>query len=145
MVFGIQLFWILFLTWPSIGDTGQVTSPLSLSFPIFHGEGNVDPLQYSCLGNAMDRGAWRATVHRVIKSWAWLTDWHCYPSLTSTLCLSERLTEKMYIKHAMWCLAGRRYSPNEVFSSYTYKRPPLNLCTCCFSGRLTLKTGRGVG
>ena len=29
------------------------------------GEGNGDPLQCSCLGNPMDRGAWRATVHRV--------------------------------------------------------------------------------
>ena len=29
---------------------------------------NVDPLQYSCLGNPMDRGSWRATVHRVSKS-----------------------------------------------------------------------------
>ena len=28
-------------------------------------EGNGKPLQYSCLGNAMDRGAWQATVHRV--------------------------------------------------------------------------------
>ena len=28
------------------------------------GEGNGNPLQYSCLGNPMDRGAWRATVHR---------------------------------------------------------------------------------
>ena len=31
------------------------------------GEGNGDPLQYSCLGNPVDRGAWRATVHRVSK------------------------------------------------------------------------------
>ena len=31
------------------------------------GEGNSNPLQYSCLGNPMDRGAWRATVHRVTK------------------------------------------------------------------------------
>ena len=29
------------------------------------GEGNGNPLQYSCLENAMDRGAWRATVHGV--------------------------------------------------------------------------------
>ena len=28
------------------------------------GEGNGNPLQYSCLGNSMDRGAWWATVHR---------------------------------------------------------------------------------
>ena len=32
------------------------------------GGGNGDPLQYSCLENPMDRGAWRATVHRVPKS-----------------------------------------------------------------------------
>ena len=31
------------------------------------GEGNGNPLQYSCPGNSMDRGAWRATVHRVVK------------------------------------------------------------------------------
>ena len=30
-------------------------------------EGNGDPLQYSCLGNPMDRGAWRATVYVVKK------------------------------------------------------------------------------
>ena len=30
------------------------------------------PLQYSCLENPMDRGAWQATVHRVTKSWTWL-------------------------------------------------------------------------
>ena len=31
------------------------------------GEGNGNPLQYSCLENPMDRGAWQATVHRVAK------------------------------------------------------------------------------
>ena len=31
------------------------------------GEGNDNPLQYSCLGNIMDRGTWWATVHRVTK------------------------------------------------------------------------------
>ena len=38
------------------------------------GEGNGNPLQYSCLGNPMDRGAWRATVHRVTKSQTRLSD-----------------------------------------------------------------------
>ena len=32
------------------------------------GEGNGSPLQYSCLGNSMDRGAWQATVHEVAES-----------------------------------------------------------------------------
>ena len=36
------------------------------------GVGNSNPLQYSCLENPMDRGAWWATVHRVTKSQTWL-------------------------------------------------------------------------
>ena len=37
------------------------------------GERNGNPLQYSCLENPMDRGAWRATAHGVAKSWTWLS------------------------------------------------------------------------
>ena len=36
-------------------------------------EGNVSQLQHSCLGNPMDGGGWRATVHGVTKSWTWLS------------------------------------------------------------------------
>ena len=36
------------------------------------GGGHGNPLQYSCLENPMDRGAWRATVHGVTKSWTQL-------------------------------------------------------------------------
>ena len=35
---------------------------------IIFGEGNGTPLQYSCLGNPIDRGAWQATAHGVAKS-----------------------------------------------------------------------------
>ena len=38
------------------------------------GEGNGTPLQYSCLENPMDRGAWWAAVHGVAKSWTRLSD-----------------------------------------------------------------------
>ena len=38
------------------------------------GEGNGNPLQYSCVENLMDRGAWWATVHRVAESQTWLSD-----------------------------------------------------------------------
>ena len=38
------------------------------------GEGNGNPLQYSCLENPMDRGAWEATVHGVAKSRTQLSD-----------------------------------------------------------------------
>ena len=37
-------------------------------------EGNGNPLQYSCLENSMDKGAWWATVHGVAKSPARLSD-----------------------------------------------------------------------
>ena len=40
------------------------------------GEGNGYPLQYSCLENSMDRGAWQARVHGVAKSQARLSDFH---------------------------------------------------------------------
>ena len=43
------------------------------------GEGNVNPLRYSCLRNSMDRGAWQATVHEVSKSWTWLNSDHKSP------------------------------------------------------------------
>ena len=47
-----------------IKDVGLI--PVSGLSP---GEGNGNPLQYSGLENPMDRGAWRATVHGVVKSW----------------------------------------------------------------------------
>ena len=43
--------------------TGQGRSP---------GGGQGNPLQYCCLGNPMDRGAWQATVHGTTKSWTQL-------------------------------------------------------------------------
>ena len=42
------------------------------------GEGNGNLLQYSCLENSMDREAWQATVHGVIKSQTRLSDFHFY-------------------------------------------------------------------
>ena len=44
------------------GDPGSISG--SRRSP---GEGNGNPLQYSCLGNPMDRGAWWATVHGVTR------------------------------------------------------------------------------
>ena len=39
------------------------------------GGGNGNPIQYSCLENSMDGGAWRAAVHVVEKSWTQLNDY----------------------------------------------------------------------
>ena len=46
------------------------------------GEGNGNPLQYSCLGNPVDGGVWWATTHGVPKSWTRLSDF----TFTFTLC-----------------------------------------------------------
>jgi len=48
-----------------VGDLGLI---LGLGRSL--GEGNGNPLQYSCLENSVDRGAWEAAVHRVTKSQA---------------------------------------------------------------------------
>ena len=52
-----------------MGDPSSI--PWSGRFP---GEGNDSPLQYACLENSVDRGAWWATVHGVEKSWTQLSD-----------------------------------------------------------------------
>ena len=52
------------------------------------GGGNGNPLQYSCLGNPMDRGAWRATVHGVAKSWTRLST-HTYSGTFSSVQFSH--------------------------------------------------------
>ena len=53
----------------NVGDLGSI--PALGRTP---GERHGNPLQYSCLENPMDRGAWQAMVHGVAKSWMWLTD-----------------------------------------------------------------------
>ena len=42
--------------------------------PLKSAEGNGTPLQYSCLENPMDGGAWKAAVHGVAESWTQLSD-----------------------------------------------------------------------
>ena len=54
------------------GDLGSIPGSGRSS-----GEGNGSPLQYSCLENSMDRGAWQATECGVAKSQAWLSNWAC--------------------------------------------------------------------
>ena len=48
------------------GDTGDIGSVPGLGR--FFGEGNGNPVQYSCLENPINRGAWWAAVHRVMKN-----------------------------------------------------------------------------
>ena len=60
------------------------------------GEGNGSPLQYSCLENPMDRGAWWAAVHGVVKSRTRLSDFtHSKMTIVSHLnsCLGNLILE----------------------------------------------------
>ena len=84
----------------NVGDPGSI--PRSGRSP---GERNGYPLQYSCLGNPMDRGAWWATYsHGVTKSWTRLSDltflfleftenFRCCPFVPGYLSVSSLLTD----------------------------------------------------
>ena len=52
------------------------------------GVGNNNPLQHSCLENPVERGAWRAIVHGVVKSQAQLSDFH-FTSLQWTFAILD--------------------------------------------------------
>ena len=58
------------------GDPGDVD--LIPGWERFPGEGNGNPLQYSCLESPMDRGSWWATVHGAAKSWTRLNNYTLY-------------------------------------------------------------------
>ena len=47
-----------------------------------YGGGHGNPLEYSCLENPMDRGAWWAMVHRIAKSWTQLKQLACMRGLS---------------------------------------------------------------
>ena len=64
------------------------------------GEGNGNLLQYSCLEDPMDRGAWWATVYGVAKSWTRLSDTHTHTN-TNTHTHIYRDVLKDYIPYLM--------------------------------------------
>ena len=51
------------------------------------GEGNGNPLQYSCLENPMDREGWWATVHRVTMNWTWLKPLSMHTETSDGICV----------------------------------------------------------
>ena len=71
---------------------------------------NGNPLQYSCLENSMDKGAWLATVHRITKSWTWLSGMHlaCTQMIVYYVCtyifvnvyMYKHIHDTLYIIHS---------------------------------------------
>ena len=84
VLYSIFFFFFTFSTGSSLGFSGGSAvknppenagnmSPIPASGRSA-GEGNGNPLQHSCLGHPMNRGAWRAIVHGVAGSWTRLSD-----------------------------------------------------------------------
>ena len=78
----------------NVGDLGLIPGWGRCS-----GEGNGNPLQYSCLENSMDGGAWWATVHGVTKSWTRLSDF--------TFTFNVILTVSLFCKLISQTLRGK--------------------------------------
>ena len=77
------------------------------------GEGNGNPLQYSCLENPMDRGAWRARVHRVAKSRTQLSD---FTHWTFT-----RIWQNLQARPDARCLVPHRERKRDCFARQLYR------------------------
>ena len=75
------------------GDAGLI--PRSGRSP---GGGNCHPFQYSCLGNPMDRGPWRAAAQRVANSQTRLRT-HAHVCPAESLCCTSETNKAMYISY----------------------------------------------
>ena len=118
------------------GDPGSI--PGSGRSP---GEGNGTPLQYSCLENPMDGGAWEATVHGVAKSrtrlsdftfvWTYGYNWvfYLFTELTElTLCLSFCGTTTLFSK-----MAVPFYIPtSNIWGSNFFTSSTTLVMECCY-------------
>ena len=88
------------------------------------GEGNGNPLQYFCLENSMDRGAWQATVHGVSESdtTEWLSLNLCYISLIFCLYadswklqvyLKRKMLPLLYVDSFLWLDSDHNHKEKE--------------------------------
>ena len=90
------------------------------------GEGNGNPLQYSCLGNPMDRGAWQATAHGIAKSHPQLSDWphthntNCHWTQNwEDMCTTGPL-ELLGVKPASVCIGRISRDPDHLVQVVTW-------------------------
>ena len=123
-----------------MGDLGSI--PGSGRSP---GEGNGKPLQYFCLENPMDRGAWWATVHGVAKSQAQLSDFHF---LSHFLFFKPPSSKQPKPHHAGLCPASTLLPPLHgstsgniwLFSPFPPLCLPLNPLQTAFQSQPSIET-----
>ena len=113
----------------SAGDSGVVGSvPGSGRSPE---EGSGNPLQYTCLENSMDRGAWQATVHEVteLETTVWLST-HMnatnLPYLGSCLCIPPHL--QLFFPSNHRCYEFHAYFSHPSLYSCTTNQKALKIC-----------------
>jgi len=122
------------------GDLGSI-----LGLGRSPGEGNGNPLQYSCLENPMDGGAWQATVHGVTKSRPRLSDftftfipsvrscsihsfwWHFYIYLFDHMIKSLLLDSKLSLRKAPIYFCSLLYLQHLV-QRFTHMKSSINIC-----------------
>ena len=139
------MIWLLFKCFPGASlvknpptNTGNAGSVLGLRRS--RGEGNSNPLQYSCLGNPVDRGAWQATTHGVTKSQTPLSNWACirgqkmWDSTLWALVLGDHLFSWIPLNLSSWA--------SQVVSG---KEPTCQCSRHRFSPGLGRSPGRGNG
>ena len=86
----MQDTWVQSLGWEGPLEKGMSTHSSILAWKIPYspwGQGYDNSLQYSCLENPKDRGAWQSTVHGVTKSWARLSDFTSFHISISQMCI----------------------------------------------------------
>ena len=88
------------------------------------GEGNGNPLQYSCLENSTDRGAWQAMVYAVAKRQMWLNVWaHSY-ILEWLRALMSKVTEE---ETTLWLPLNSKLPTYHVYFGKVFSCPWLEL------------------
>ena len=103
----------------------------SLGSGRFPGEGNGNPLQYSCLGNTMDRGIWRATVHRIAKE----SNMTCRLNNNNQNSKVQRVPQRQPIGPKNLGHKGRQKSPHVKEIKMKFQGGPVNGFPCTLSGR----------
>ena len=100
---------------------------------------NDNLLQYSCLENPMDRGAWRGTVHGVPKNWTWLSNWECVHTQSGYTAVFKMLLHSPLLRP--WLAVSRRGQQNSNLRSLHHflKAFPWEENNCTVKRTTTLK------
>ena len=103
------------------GDAGS--NPGSGRSP---GKGNGNPLQYSCLENSLNRGAWWATIHGVTKSRTWLsTKAHAHRARSWLIHLEFRkcyTVRSITVSHLLWIRYGFKKNSHLILETRSIVR-----------------------